>query len=72
MATSKTIVATLVAAHYVATEAQVETLSHERYVTDTVLKQTDGTYLRIALVHAQSMLGKPRGRGVKPLSLIHI
>lgn len=61
-----TIISKLVAAHFVATVAQVETLAHERYATNTAVLQADGTYLRVALVDAQSVLGKPRGRGTKP------
>lgn len=61
-----TILAKLQKGHWVATEADVETLAHERYANALVVANTDGTYLRVALVAAQAKLGKPRGRGVKP------
>lgn len=60
------IVAKLVKAHYVVhNEAEVETLAAERYASNTVVAQADGTYLRVLLVGTQAKLGRPRGRAPK-------
>lgn len=66
MSTSHSIITRLIAAHYAATVAQVESLAHERYTSNVAVLNADGTYLRIALVDAQSNLGRPRGRGAAP------
>jgi len=57
------IVAKLVKAHYVVhNEHEVETLAAERYTSNVVVAQADGTYLRVLLVGTQAKLGRPRGR----------
>lgn len=60
------IVAKLVKAHYVVhNESEIETLAHERYTSNTVVAQADGTYLRVLLVGTQAKLGRPRGRAAR-------
>ena len=60
------IIAKIVKAHYVIhNESEVESLAHERYASNTVVSQADGTYLRVLLVASQAQLGRPRGRAAK-------
>lgn len=61
MATSRTIVESIALAHFMANATQVEQLAHN--VAEGQL--ADSTYLRVALAHMQSRLGKPR-RGKQP------
>jgi len=53
---------TIKRAHYVATEAQVETLAAAHWNVAIQLEGSNSTYLRVVLVGAQAELGKKRGR----------
>jgi hypothetical protein len=49
--------------NYVATEQQIETAASERYVSDTAVRRTDQTYLRVIIVGCQAELGPAVARG---------
>lgn len=55
------IIDSIVKAHYVATESQVEQLAARIALGDI----SDNTYLRVSLAHMQAVLGRPR-RGKQP------
>lgn len=55
------IIDSIVKAHYVATEPQVEQLANHIMLGDA----SDATYLRVAVAHMQAVLGRPR-RGKQP------
>lgn len=56
---------TIKRAHYVATEAQVETLAASHWNVAIQLEGSNSTYLRVVLVGAQAELGSKRGRQPK-------
>lgn len=58
---SVSLVERIIAAHYVATDAQVEALAQQRYAAADTQDKTDGTYLRILVVACKAKLGN-RGR----------
>lgn len=57
---------TIKRAHYVATEAQVETLAAAHWNVAIQLEGSNSTYLRVLLVGAQAELGRGRGRKPNP------
>lgn len=48
--------------HYVATEAQVETLARENYTASAQVQAANATYLRVLVAGCQAELGGKRGR----------
>lgn len=48
--------------HYVATEAQVETLAREQYMATAQVNTANSTYLRVLSAGCQAELGAKRGR----------
>lgn len=51
--------------HYVANEAQLETLAHDAYKADTLVQRTGNVYLRVVVAACQAKLGPVR-RGKAP------
>lgn len=47
---------------YALTEAQVETLAHDRMIAATGIEQADGTYLKALVTAVQAVLGAKRGK----------
>lgn len=60
-----TIIDKITAAHFVATEAQVEALAAQHWKDGDSLRATDGTYLKVLIAACQAKLGRP-GRGRRP------
>lgn len=56
----------IVASHYVATVAQVESLAHDHYTNSREARLADATYLRILVAGCQSKLGSSKRRGARP------
>lgn len=52
--------------HYVATEAQIETLAREHYTSSAAINRSNSTYLRVLIVGCQAELGHKRGRAPGP------
>lgn len=48
--------------HYVATEAQIETLAREHHISSAAVGRANSTYLRVLIVGCQAELGHKRGR----------
>lgn len=65
------LVERIAAAHYVATDAQVEALAQQRYTAADVQGKTDGTYLRVLIVACKSKLGT-RGRSPSTESQLQV